>query len=73
MNAGRALNRTKGDDHQRHVPIRMRIRRVPTPGGWDEDTHIDAIDWNTARFTTNIPMRVDSEKFAASIGDGPLW
>ena len=34
---------------------------------------MDAIDWNTARFTTNIPIRVDSEKFAASIRDGPLW
>ena len=49
---------------------------IPTPvwlGGGDACTHIDATDWNTARFTTNIPIRVDSEKLAASIGDGPRW
>ena len=35
-------------------------------------THIDATDWNTARLTTSIPIRVDSEKLAASTGDGPI-
>lgn len=32
---------------------------------------MDATDWKTARFTAIIPMRVGSEKWAASIGDGP--
>jgi len=53
--------------------IRARISGIPTPEVRNGCTHMDAIDWNTARFTTNIPMRVDSEKLAASIGDGPLW
>lgn len=38
----------------------------------DASTHIDATDWNTARLTTSIPIRVDSEKLAASTGDGPV-
>jgi hypothetical protein len=34
--------------------------------------HIDAIDWNVARFTATIPIRVGSEICAASMGVGPL-
>lgn len=32
---------------------------------------MDAIDWKVARSTAEIASRVDSEKFAASIGLGP--
>ena len=56
--------------YQRYVLI---VEDTPRRGDLDEWTHMEAIDWNTARFTTNIPIRVDSEKLAASIGDGPLW
>lgn len=34
--------------------------------------YIDAMDWNVARFTAIMPMRVGSEKCAASNGVGPL-
>ena len=49
--------------------IREKMSGDSTP---EQYTHIDATDWNTARLTASIPIRVDSEKLAASIGDGPL-
>lgn len=32
---------------------------------------IEAILWNAARFVAYMAIRVGSEKFAASIGEGP--
>lgn len=34
--------------------------------------HIEANDWKMARLVASIPIRVGSEKWAASRGVGPL-
>jgi len=34
---------------------------------------MDAMDWNVARWTAVMAIRVGSEKLAASMGEGPLW
>jgi hypothetical protein len=37
-----------------------------------EFAYMDAMDWNAARLTATMPIRVGSEKWATSKGDGPL-
>ena len=40
--------------------------------GYVDETYMEAIDWKTARLVAIIPIRVGSEKCAASRGVGPL-
>ena len=74
VNAGRALAQRRRSSETRSYRAEC-VRRYPgilPQNSGDPYTHIDAMDWNTARLTASIPIRVDSEKLAASIGDGPL-
>jgi hypothetical protein len=62
-----SVDRESWEGPDRNVFIDVSVREL-------RRAYIEAMDWNVARFATTIPIRVCSEKWAASRGEEPrLW